>query len=318
MATSKQNARGVPSDALLFPRGSAEREAETQKFFASITSDPTILSPQLKAVLLPFLQGRVAPALGRAAAAQAGRPGASMQGIINNLATTGGFQLAQGLGGLQSAIESARLGIPSAPSIGTSAVEGGIEGFAASGSPYGALAGAVGGALKSRSARKAEGKAQGAAQTAAQEATPAAFAEEVARSEGTVREAALASGEGARRAQSIEAAITASGLRDTGLGTLASLAAGIQVPLDTASKTLNLALEQTTQDVERQIGALGRIRQQRDPVAMALEGLTTAFLAGGFKKKPTVSGTDLNPLADLGQLYPTPENPSGTIDTSVF
>lgn len=267
------------------------------------SSDPPTVGRNVRHRLTPILEARLGPALSQAVAQQAGRPGASIEGVLSGLATTGGMEIGRELAGLQSEIERARAGIPTGPSAATDALGGAAEGFAATGSGFGAAAGFVGGGLRNRGARRQRRRAERQLTQAEQEATPQSFFGNVAEAEGPAREEALASGAGQQSAQALEAAITASGLRGTGLGTLASIAAGGQVELAGLEAMFQQALGETQRTVERTLGA--PIRARGDSVAAALEGLSNFLLTPREQRGPSGGPTEA-PAIFSGQPDFTP------------
>ena len=124
---------------------------------------------------------------------------------------------------LEAAVGVAKAGISRAPSLSTSLISGAVSGFVATGSPIGAIAGAIGGAFGSSSARKSEKKAQARAKQAAALAAPEHYLETANFLMASAREQTFVEAE---RAQlSAETAISRSGLRGSGIGTQASIAA---------------------------------------------------------------------------------------------
>jgi hypothetical protein len=315
-------ARGSEEEKLerLFPRGDPRQEEYIERLLGTATTSPSKNFPGSRAAILPILGKRVGPQLEKAAQHQAGRPGASIEGILANLGTTSGNELARELAGIQQEIKRVRLGIPEAPSSGEAALEGAIEGGAAGGLP-GAGLGALGGLISAGKEQEAEGRAKYETMSAQFEASPGKVAERMEEQEPFAREIALTSGEGARRQQMIEGLVTETGLRDTSLGTLASIAAGVQVPLLEVEQTFRDAMGETVDQVERHLGRAINTRTEPDRIAQALEALSTAYLMRGGRGKTgggTVEGEELNPLSGLGNLFPTKEDPDSPIDTGVF
>jgi len=239
----------------------------------------------VRAQIAPILERRLGPALAEALAKQAGRPGASTEGILQNLETTGGFEISRELTGLQLAAGQGAQGFPDGPSVFEGAAEGAIGG-AVVGGPVGALAGGVTGGLSASfgksAVRKETKKAEQRSVVAEREASAEAFGGRLEEFEPETREQALVSGKGAQRAQALEAAITAGGFRDTGIGTLGSIAAGVQVPLEEISRNFEFALADTRRAVAAHIGAgVPGQKQKPDRLAQSLEALANFFLTKG-------------------------------------
>jgi hypothetical protein len=129
-------------------------------------------------------------------------------------------------------------------------------------------------------------------------ASPEAFGTTAAALAPIEREAALASGVGQLRAQSLESAISSSGLRGTGLGVLASISAGVQPELEGLMRTFDEALRLTQGNVSSILGQ--KVGQPNDSIARALEGLATATASGLFNRKQTDYS---NIPAPSGQTY---------------
>jgi hypothetical protein len=289
MAKTSSTTKVSPEVRALFPSFGPRRASGTRLPRAPrplAVSDPVAMGRASRDVIAPILERRLGPALAQAVGQQLGRPGATIEGVLNGLATTGGMDVGKELAGLQQEINAARSGIAPTPSVGTSAREGAIQGAAAGigggpiGMGIGAIAGAVGGVVGGRAASRKREDQRRHLENARGLATADAFGNEVTKLESGVREAALASGAGARRAQDLEAAITASGLRDTGIGTLASIAAGVQVPLEGIMATFSAAMGEIQKNVGVALGEpVGATRP--DPLARALEGMATLFLTPG-------------------------------------
>jgi hypothetical protein len=274
----------------LFPRGSDERDAQVASIKASRGDllNPSRMSTRTRVAIAPIIERSLGPALAQAVARQLGRPGATAEGVLQGLSITGGMEVGRELTDIQQQIEGARQNIGNAPGVGRTALEGGVQGAVAggmsgggfAGAAIGGLAGLAGGALAGRSARDAESGARRHIENTKGLATPEEFAKQAEANAPAAREAALAGGAGARRAQALEEAITASGLRDTGIGTLASIAAGVQVPLEGLAATFSNTMNDISTKVESSLAAPIR-RPARDPVATALEGLASIFLTRG-------------------------------------
>lgn len=288
----------LPQAEELFPGEEPEdpRDRGFGQLRGLITQDIGSLTARSRRLAKPFFKTRIGPALERAVAAQLGRPGASASGILEGLATTGGFEVARELSGIQAELQAIKQGIPRATGIQESAIEGGAEGLVAGG-PVGAASGAVAGVLGSKGDRDAEQRRQQRVASAQLAATPEGVFKEAEEQEALARELALSSGAGAQNAQVLEAIISQTGLRDTGIGTLASIAAGIQVPVIGVQATLGLALDETRKEVEAEVGAIFSEKADRNPLARALEGLSTFFLTRQKgKEKDEETPTDLFPI----------------------
>lgn len=269
---------------------------------------PVATPGRVRARISPIIRRRLGPALARAIEAQLGRPGATGEGILRGLETTGGFEISRELSGLQLAGEQVAAGqVPSGPSVGEGAIGGAIEG-AVAGGPIGAVAGGVGGAISAQGGKKRERKqrkGQEQAAAAAQiDASAEQFGTRTGELEGLAREQALVSGAGAQRAQALETAITASGLRDTGLGTLASISAGVQQPLEELERSFGLALNETRRIVAARLGTPIPSEQRKpDRVAQGLEALASLLLTRG-ERTTEGGGASKDPV-----LLPPPVSP---------
>lgn len=280
----------TPEQTSLFPE---KRSTAPPGFFSKKEIDTSLASPVLSgrraaAAIRPILEQRLGPALAQAVGLQLGRPGATVEGVLSGLSVTGGMEIGRELSGLQQEILAARQNlkgqVPRAPNVGASTLAGAAGGFLAGG-PIGAIAGGVGGLASGLAGKSKEKKAgkniEEQTAEASRQASPEAFAATAEKVGPAARSGALAGGAGARRAQDLEAAITASGLRDTGIGTLASIAAGIQVPLEGLAATFGGALDEVTAQASRTLAAPIQTRTSGDNITRALEGLATLFLTRG-------------------------------------
>ena len=290
------------------------------------SEDPNVMSGAAKGIIGPILEARLGPALAQSVGQQIGRPGATIEGVLSGLSATGSAELGRELAGIQSEINRQREGVMPGQSQKSAVAEGAISGAVSGigggpiGMGVGAAAGAVGGALKNRKSNEKREDVRRHLENTRGLATPEAFGDQVEKAGTAPAEAALAGGAGARRAQDLEAAITASGLRDTGIGTLASIAAGVQVPLEGLAATFGQALgevhKQTSKALGQPVGQIGR-----DPIAMALEGLATLFLTPGATsanpkaatKVPENTGFETPPIFPVAKPEANP-NPWGTMN----
>lgn len=272
-------------------------------------ASPTGALRRSRRAISPILEARLGPALAAQAARQLGRPGATIEGVLAGLSITGGAEVANELSGIQQEILATRknlkAGAPQAPGVGESTLGGAAQGFAVGG-PIGALPGGAIGLAKGISGKKKEKQIgsdiEEQTALASQQASPEAFAKKAGEMEPAAREAALAGGAGQMRAQALEEAITASGLRDTGIGTLASIAAGVQVPLEGLAATFGAAMEDVTRTASTTLGQpITAGKTGFDNIARALEGLATIFLTPGMGPKkaervPENTGFETPPL----------------------
>jgi hypothetical protein len=212
----------------------------------------------------------------------------------------GGFEISRELTGLQLAADTGATVLPpKGPGFLESTIGGAIEGGVTTGSGIGAVTGGIGGAVKSlrgdRERDKAKKRDMQVKAAAAREASAEQFGQRAGELEPQAREQALVSGRGVQRSQNLEAMITATGLRDTGIGTLGSIAAGVQGPLEELSRTFELALGETRRAVAARLGApIDAPRQKPDRLTQSLEALANVFLQKG-------SGED---EAALPSLFP--------------
>lgn len=253
------------------------------------------LTPLFRSALLPGLTA----GLERETAARGGAIPISEDfgGAIENLGLTRSFDVAGELAGLRDVAGQVERGAQEirGPTSGEerSAVLGGAASGLAAGGPAGAITGAVGGYLSSRSERRAARRErqnrEQRARAIAEETAPEKIGETFGELRGVTREAALASGAGARREQQIQSAISLSGLRGTGLGSLAAIAGGVQEELGAIDLGLDKTLETTTAKVGEIAGAPLQRPRTGDRLAQAIEGMAQGFLAfkgsgtAGFK-----------------------------------
>lgn len=239
------------------------------------------------------VRGAVLPGLTSAIARQSMMRGGSLPfasdipASADTLSLLASSDYADLLMGLRTGISGALQGIPSAGSARSDILGGAAQGFVAGG-PFGAIAGAAGGALNSGSKKQARSDALKHADRAIEFASPERTAQIFEEELPLARETALASGEGQRRAQAIESAISASGLRGTGLGALASVAAGVQTELAGLEQAIA-----TTRDIQqRQVSSVigTPVKESRDPLARALEGLASDVATGSLtRSRPTAA-----------------------------
>jgi hypothetical protein len=245
------------------------------------------LSPLYAGALLPGLMaGSTREAMMRGGVFD----GDSVPASADTLALLNSYNVAGELMGLRTGAGQMLQGLQPAGGLGDIA-EGAAAGFVAGG-PIGGILGGLGGAISGKAKTRARSDQVKRAGRIVQEASPEQFGKNFAEAYPEAREVAMASGEGARRTQAIESAITASGLRGTGLGSLASVAAGVQTELVGLEAGLEAARSITEQRVNVLAGT--PIQPRRDRIAEALETMANAYLgfssARGQSNAPPVQG----------------------------
>jgi len=258
------------------------------------------------------------PGLGAAAARQAMLRGSVINPMLADipasadvLALMNSADIADQLQGLRTVIAGQIQGVPTAGSSKTDILTGAAEGFGAGG-PFGAIAGSGAGALESSAKTQARSNTLRNIDRAIEFTSPERTAETFMDIQPTARELSLASGQGQRRAQSIEAAITASGLRGTGLGALASVAAGAQVDLAGLETAVNMTRDIQQRQVSHVLGT--PVKESRDPITRALEGLANAVIGFGQTRNQPTQATRVPENTGFGSapLLPSAYDPGYT------
>lgn len=219
--------------------------------------------------------------------------------------------LAQTRTDIQITTQSGVSAVPRTPSTGASVLSGAASGAAiggAVGGPIGAGigagVGAVGGLLQHKGARSSarattrDLEKRGAAAMAATE--PAAVQATLAGLAPSQRELVAAGGYGQSLSQDLEAAISRSGLRDSGAGALGGLAAAVAPEQLARTQTISQGLAHTRRAVETIMG---------QPVRPGVDRLTEALgaVTEGFLTYKSLFPTQKKTTADLNS--PTPTSP---------
>ena len=281
-------------------RRSAERVRELvrpgpEQFKGLVAGGRAAFTPQFRSALLPGLTA----SLGRQQRMRGGAVplSADIGGAVENVALSRSFDVAGELSGLRSIASQLLENRAEGPSSGETRrdILGGAAAGFATGGPFGAIAGGVGGALsskkKKKAARKENQERERRAREIAEAASPEKVAENVEALRATTREVALASGAGARREAQIESAVSLSGLRGTGLGSIASIAAGAQEDLASIGLAFDTAIDTTKRIVGNIAGREIPTDRSGDRITQALEGLAQGVLAFGAARGKT--GTTL-------------------------
>lgn len=259
-------------------------------------------SPALRKELLSGLRsgfgGQVRnallPALSSSASREAMMRGGVASSLLSDIPASGDVMallassdMADLLMGLRTQASAGLQGVPSAGSSKADILGGAAQGFVAGG-PFGAIAGGLGGALNSRAKTQARSNSLKHIDRAIEFSSPERSAEIFRDVYPQAREVSMASGAGQRRAQAIESAITLSGLRGTGLGSLASVAAGVQPELAGLEEAIGMTRDIQQEQVSSVLGT--PVQSSKDPITNALEALAQGFL--GYKaagSRPTAA-----------------------------
>ncbi len=166
-------------------------------------------------------------------------------------ATSAAGAVANELSDFQTAVAQAKAGVPRAPSASSSALVGAAQGFA-TGGPIGAIAGAVGGFIGGRQGQRTAATLKKAVADAERLASPENFAANLAKVTQAAREETFVSGQQAGLAE--EAAVSKSGLRGTGIGTQASIAASVAPEIAALRRSISQAAGITGNEVSARLG----------------------------------------------------------------
>ncbi len=278
-------------------------EDRERQFQAQLQPGPAqfnTLFGRSKKALAPRFNSALFPGLSASAASETSKrggilPAGTLPGSINSLALQQSLSLANQLAGLRTIGAQIEQGLPPSVNVGQRAAEGALEGFVAGGG-VGAIPGAVGGYLSGKGDREARDELRGRVYDIFKATEPAAFGRDLDETRATTREAALASGAGARAEQSLQKTISLTGLRGTPIGSLAALSAGSQEDLLALGANFQQALKSTSERVASLAGS--PIEVDRDPLARALEGIADAVLAfnqGRNKGNDEFQGPEIDP-----------------------
>lgn len=272
-----------------------------------------------KRVLRDRFGSALSPGLSSAAALEASKrggilPAGTVPGSVDSLSLTAALDLTNRLSGLRNLGSQIEQGLPPKVNQQARIVEGGAEGFVAGG-PIGAGAGAIGGRLGGKEDKNARDDLVKRVRQIFEATEPGRFGETLDETAASTREAALASGAGARAEQSVQRTISLSGLRGTPLGSLASIAAGAQEDLLALGSNFQTALGITEGAVRSAAGA--PIQTGRDPLARALEGIANAALAfnQGRRPKEEFQGPEINPRTGTRVPGAGPEGTARVVPT---
>lgn len=187
--------------------------------------------------------------------------------------------------------------------------EGTVSGFA-TGGPIGAIAGFIGGGLRATQNRRAKDLAKAVVRDAQRLASPENFAANLSKVSETSREETFVSGQQAQLAE--EAAVSQSGLRGTGIGTQASIAASVAPQVAALRKSIGSASAITGNEVSARLGT-----PVRPPKTTLMDALGAVAGAAGayftpeeqarrrFAKKPITEGRSYTDVIGSNIAQPT-------------
>jgi len=229
-------------------------------------------------------------------------------------ATGAAGAVATELSDFQTAIAQARSSVPRTPSSTATTLEGAAKGFA-TGGPIGAIAGFIGGGLQAQQNRRNKNLVKAALKDAERLASPENFAANLAKVSAAAREETFVSGQQAGLAE--EAAISRGGLRGTGVGTQASIAASVAPEIAALRRSITQAAGITGNEVSARLGT--SVRPAKTTLVDALgaaAGVAGALLSpeaarrrrlAAFSRTPITGGTSYTDTIGSNIVQPTVE-----------